>query len=293
MNYKLIFATLSGSHLYGTSRPDSDIDIRGVCFSPDQALLGLSKFEQYMPNGSIAKQYSMNNFGIESDDITIYSVSKFFELCLKANPNILELLFCDKPLFSSPVWDKIIENRHLFLSTKCIHTFSGYAFAQMKRIQGHKRWNDNPPVKPDPLEFGMSYGEKGEPRWSNINLKNSYNSKIKDYQLYTAWLKSRNPSRRLLEDKYGYDTKHATHLYRLMIEAKYLLATGKMSFPFLGEDKEKLLSVLNGEVPYDEALHIGKSLKDELLKIDTSLPRSPDFNGAEQLLIDIQKENIK
>ena len=36
-----IHQILGGSHLYGTNRPDSDSDVRGVCLMPTNVLLGL------------------------------------------------------------------------------------------------------------------------------------------------------------------------------------------------------------------------------------------------------------
>ena len=35
-----IHQVVAGSHLYGTARPDSDIDVRGVCLAPTETLLG-------------------------------------------------------------------------------------------------------------------------------------------------------------------------------------------------------------------------------------------------------------
>jgi predicted nucleotidyltransferase len=39
--YPLIFATVSGAHLYGFASPDSDWDLRGVHLLPADDVLGL------------------------------------------------------------------------------------------------------------------------------------------------------------------------------------------------------------------------------------------------------------
>src|ERR671923_91003 len=39
--YPLLFATVSGAHLYGFPSPDSDVDLRGVHVLPPRELLGL------------------------------------------------------------------------------------------------------------------------------------------------------------------------------------------------------------------------------------------------------------
>ncbi len=103
---RLIMATLAGSRLYGTARPDSDTDIRGVCYPTVESLIGIQGFDQYQPKGSAAVEYSLEQFSVWSDDVTIYALRKFFMLAKNANPNIGELLFVtdDKMLFTSPAW---------------------------------------------------------------------------------------------------------------------------------------------------------------------------------------------
>ena len=39
--YPLVFATVSGAHLYGFESPDSDFDLRGVHVLPKEQVLGL------------------------------------------------------------------------------------------------------------------------------------------------------------------------------------------------------------------------------------------------------------
>lgn len=206
---RLIFVCITGSYLYGTNRPDSDIDIRGVCLNPIESLLGFTHFEQYLPNKDDASRFSFNNFGISSDDVQIYGLNKFLQLALAANPNIIELLFADNLLDSIQVdtyiWKKILDNRDSILSTRVIHTFSGYAYSQLQRIKGHKRWIDSPPHKPIPEDYGMEQTAKGGQRWTDSNKYNQYQSLLKDYQQYQTWLKERNPARQELEIKYGYD----------------------------------------------------------------------------------------
>ena len=207
----LIVAMVTGSHLYGTARVDSDLDVRGVCFSPREALLGLTDFEQYLPSRQEAVAYSTEMFGRSSGDVIIYALNKFFKLCLDANPNILELLFVPQSqlLATSATWDTIVNERDLFLSTKIIYTFAGYACSQLKRIQRHKRWLDNTPEKPGPQDFGLVDDGKGGTRWTDSNQHDAYQSRLKNWQAYTTWRKNRNPARAVLERRYGFDCHDA------------------------------------------------------------------------------------
>lgn len=290
----LIFATLAGSHLYGTETPESDVDIRGVCLAPPCVLLGLQGFEQFQPKGETAIAYSKSQDFPVSDDVTIYSLNKFFALCLNANPNILELLFTPgwTELYADGYWQDIVKNRHLFLSTKIVHTFAGYAYSQLSRIQRHYKWLKTPPEKPDPYEYGLNDTVEGAHHWESATMKSAYQNQLKNFQSYKTWRENRNPKRAALEAMYGYDTKHAMHLYRLIIEATELLKDGTLTLPLQPDTRAFLKQVQEGAIPYEEVVRMGKEAKDFLqsLEADSPLPRGPDFVGAEKLLIELNEE---
>ena len=65
-------------------------------------------------------------------------------------------------------------------------------------------------------------------------------------------MKNRNPKRRELEEKYKFDCKHASHLFRLLTEGEELLKTGKINFPL--SNAEELLAIKNGLYTYDEVI---------------------------------------
>ncbi len=44
--YPLLFATISGAHLYGFPRPDSDFDLRGAHVLPLEKVVGLEVREE-------------------------------------------------------------------------------------------------------------------------------------------------------------------------------------------------------------------------------------------------------
>lgn len=55
--------------------------------------------------------------------------------------------------------------------------------------------------------------------------------------------------RRELYDRYGYDVKAAHHAIRLCMQLKEFLSTGKISFPFSGDNLKVLMDVKTGNVP--------------------------------------------
>lgn len=119
----LLYFALTGSRAYGIHTESSDHDYRGVFMNTPEEVYGLQvrDFQEY------------------EGDLVLYSLRKFVKLAAGANPNILELLFLPQEcvLYTHSVFNKILLNRHLFLTKKVKHTYSGYAMSQLKRCK-HK-----------------------------------------------------------------------------------------------------------------------------------------------------------
>jgi len=68
--YPLLFATISGAHLYGFPSPDSDVDLRGVHVLPLSKVVGLEVVDETVQDelkaiarGCITKHHSHHYFG--------------------------------------------------------------------------------------------------------------------------------------------------------------------------------------------------------------------------------------
>lgn len=117
----IILLTLGGSYAYGMNNENSDVDFRGIALnSKDDILLG-SDFEQILGG----------------EDTTIYSFNKIIELLSKCNPNTIEMLGClpEHYIHLNKIGKELLENRKIFLSKICIHTFGGYANSQLRRLE--------------------------------------------------------------------------------------------------------------------------------------------------------------
>jgi uncharacterized protein len=51
--YPLLFATISGAHLYGFPSPDSDYDLRGAHILPVEAVVGLKVRDETVENSRV------------------------------------------------------------------------------------------------------------------------------------------------------------------------------------------------------------------------------------------------
>lgn len=118
----IIILTLGGSHAYGMDKEGSDLDVRGIALNPKEEILLGTDFEQVVD--------------VETDT-TMYSFNKMIQLLTSLNPNAIEILGC-KPehyLHLSEIGKELLDNRKMFLSKICIHTFGGYAGSQLRRME--------------------------------------------------------------------------------------------------------------------------------------------------------------
>lgn len=151
---RTIFVGLAGSHGYGLNRPNSDYDYRGVFIAPQRYYLGFDSIEQ--------KDTGWDEPGIfpfidGNQDTVIYELRKVLHLLAGANPNVLELLWLPTYPVLTDIGKHLINHRQIFLSKKVKHTYSGYAFAQIKKMETHRKWLLNPPAKkPIPSDFGIT-----------------------------------------------------------------------------------------------------------------------------------------
>lgn len=290
-----IYYARHGSHAYGTNTPTSDEDFKGVAIAPMEYYLGcFKKFEQ-------AEKYVSK--GADVDEV-MYDIRKFIGLAANANPNILEVLFVDPGdiIYINDLGRKLREHSDLFVTKKIRHTMAGYAHSQAQRIRTHRSWLLNPPQKnPERKDYGLGIAgkitpsemgayehvlSKGEELPEHVMVtmqkEKAYASAKRNWDQYQNWKATRNKDRSELETKYGYDTKHAYHLVRLMRMAKEVLQ-GKGVRVKRTDDKEELLDIRNGRWSYDELMN-WFDIEDATL--DKLYENSPIPFGVDQLKLD-------
>jgi uncharacterized protein len=122
--YPLLFATISGAHLYGFASPDSDYDLRGVHILPVHEVVGLDP-------GRETIEFSALRDGLEIDLVT-QEVKKFFELLLKKNGYVLEQLFSPIVLKATPEYEELKAIAKTCITRHHSHHYFGFAETQWK-----------------------------------------------------------------------------------------------------------------------------------------------------------------
>jgi len=126
-----------------------------------------------------------------------------------------------------------------------------------------------------------------------IFQKHVYDEAKKKRDQYVTWMAERNPIRHETEIKFGYDTKHAMHLVRLLRAGYEILTTGDLLVK--RPDAAELLDIRAGKWTYEEVV----SYADEMVaKIDglpaeqIKVPAHPDTNKINNLVVQITKEHL-
>ncbi|MDR3229225.1 MAG: nucleotidyltransferase domain-containing protein [Puniceicoccales bacterium] len=92
--YPLLFATISGAHLYGFPSPDSDFDLRGAHILHLRNVLGMGIADETVEDSRIIEGLEM--------DIVSHDVRKFFALLLKKNGYVLEQVYSPLVVATTP-----------------------------------------------------------------------------------------------------------------------------------------------------------------------------------------------
>ena len=122
--YPLLFATISGAHLYGFASPDSDYDLRGVHVLPVEKVVSLEPEHDTIEASVIREEREI--------DLVTHDAKKFFGLLLKKNGYVLEQLYSPLVVHTTSEHDELKE-----IATSCItrhhsHHYFGFAETQWK-----------------------------------------------------------------------------------------------------------------------------------------------------------------
>src|SRR5262245_52287143 len=130
--YPLLFATVSGAHLYGFPSPDSDYDLRGAHVLPAREVVGLDTGPE-----TIETSRNEDNFDL---DLVTHDVRKFFGLLLKKNGYVLEQLYSPLVVRTTPEHEELKAIVRGCVTRHHAHHYFGFAETQWRLFdQGRPR----------------------------------------------------------------------------------------------------------------------------------------------------------
>lgn len=154
------YLVMMGSVAYGASGDSSDMDIYGWCMPPLRYIFphiegNIPDFGPEPQKFGVWQQHHVKDNDKEYD-FAVYSIVKFFDLCMQNNPNMVDALFVPDRcvLHCTKIGLMVRDNRKMFLHKGSFHKFRGYAHAQMRKIGG-KANSQNPKRQADIEKHGM------------------------------------------------------------------------------------------------------------------------------------------
>lgn len=121
---------IGGSHLYGMTTPESDLDYRGVYYSKS-----LVEFMGFSDDSSCGASKE------DGDDYNYFELTRFLQLCRKSNTNTLEILFApdDAFIYDTHEFNQIRRHRmQLIDSNQLLKSCRGYVHSESRLALGER-----------------------------------------------------------------------------------------------------------------------------------------------------------
>jgi predicted nucleotidyltransferase len=125
--FALVFATVSGAHLYGFPSPDSDYDLRGVHVLPLRDVVGLDAGRETIQVEEIRENLEL--------DLVTHDAKKFFGLMLKKNGYVLEQLYSPLIVQTSPEHEELKSIGKRCITKFHAHHYFGFAKTEWKLFE--------------------------------------------------------------------------------------------------------------------------------------------------------------
>ena len=291
------YEVIMGSVAYGVSSDMSDVDVYGFCIPyKDMVFPHLKgvipgfgrqqqRFDQFQQHH--IKDPSGQN---KEYDLSIYSIIKYFQLCMDNNPNMIDSLFVPRRcvLYSSQIGELIRENRKLFLHKGAFHKFKKYAYSQMHKMETKTIKKFMSFCDCYNLDYYVSI-EEGE----NILLKNGNDSELEEFKKLCKIVTTNGKKTKRIKpiSKYGYDVKFAYHIVRLLSEIEQILIENDID---LEKNREQLKSIRRGEwsIKQIKEYFYDKEKMLEEAYIKSKLPHKPDEKKIKKLLLDCLEQHF-
>lgn len=303
---KMVF----GSHLYGTSTPESDTDYKGI-FLPNKRDIILGNVPKSINN--MTKKDNEDKNTTNDVDSEVYSLHYFLQLACEGQTVAMDMLHApdDMILASSDIWDEIVKERHRFYTCN-LQAFIGYArkqaakygikgsrLAEAQMVYNYLRENDSPNV----IKMGDLWGELPIGEHIKFVVGGKKDSTEEFYQVCgkklqkTAAVPYCMDILKIFIDFYGHraklaaqnsgiDWKAISHAVRAAEQVKEILIDNTITFPL--KNAETILAIKNGKLDYNtEVAPLLESLMDEVEELSTksTLPKKVNKKFWDDFLV--------
>lgn len=322
-----------GSHLYGTSTPESDLDLKGI-YVPTAKEIVLGTYAETISTQRPKKAGERNTK--DDIDIEMFSLDRYLDLLCDGQTVALDMLFAPPETYTyldpvlAEVWNEIQANKHAFLSSN-VNAFVGYARQQaakygikgtrmdalkntlelLETLPPHDKLIDHQLALVDLVERSTNLvslekaplveiihirGPNGrvEPHLHVAGRKIPFHGLVKyAKEVYGKIYKGYGERAVKAQLMGGKDYKALSHAVRVNSEALELLGTGHITFP--RPDADLLLKIKKVEMPYEEVSEIIEIGLAKLVEAqETSvLRKEPNREYAQNIIYRVYKKIVQ
>jgi len=126
-----------------------------------------------------------------------------------------------------------------------------------------------------------------------LRQERAWRSAQGEWKRYQGWKRNRNPARAALEATYGYDTKHASHLIRLLRMGVEVVTTGELHVWRGDRDADELLAIRGGAWTYERLLEEAQTAQQTLRSAPSVLPPRPPREAINELAVRLSLAGLK
>ena len=297
-----------GSHLYGTSTPESDTDYKSV-YVPEAREILLQRVQESVGTRKDKREGQKNLPGDVDDEA--YSLQRYLNLLAEGQTVAVDMLFAPCPEFSSEIWDNIRFHRERLL-TKRSAAFVGYCRQQANkygikgsRVEAAKRASEfftehlmarGTTAKVGDLEQLMPvlFGDHTrtvtkettagheETYFECCNRMVGFKNTLKEAAaIYTRIYQEYGDRARRAQSNDGIDWKALSHAVRVGHEALELLRTGFITFPL--PNAAHVLEIKQAKLPYAT---VAEEIESLLVDVEAASETSTLLESADREFID-------
>lgn len=309
------YLTIMGSMAYGVSTDTSDMDVYGFCIPPRALVFPhtageipgfgrqLKRFEQYQEH-HIKDASALSGHG-RSYDFSVFSIVRYFQLCMENNPNMIDSLFTPVTcvLHATRLANRVRDERRHFLHKGAWHTFRGYAYSQLHKMEIKADADEYREIWLFEDQHGIPHAmthddlarevlrrEAGsQPEAPETPLGRLTDIELREYG--DLWERGRSKTSRFQNVKTaGTDWKFGYHLVRLIMEAEQILTEGDLD---LQRHREMLKDIRRGNWTLTQLREWFTRREQELnqLYVASKLPEVPDEKRIKELLLGCLEEH--
>ncbi len=293
---RIVYAAVVGSQAWGLAGPDSDEDVRGAFVLP---------FEMYA-----SLWEAPDEIQDPSGDRAYWEIEKLIHQGLRGDANTLECLWTPLVKIATPIGERLVREREMFVSMNVLGSFGRYAQSQFKKIERSLERNAalthllagiegegvaDVDAAVAHLARVIPGDAKGRRREVTAMIRSTFDRGLVDRADFGALVDAVRAGRRRELEPGPHRPKNAYNLLRLLHSCLSWLRTGAPLIRVEGPLRETLLGIKEQRTPIEETLALAQATAAEIdaAAHDAKLPEAPDYEAADRLLRDARREQAR